>query len=247
MAEASGFEWDFLTLVSVWNVFGLPALLGLVVARSLIRGRTRIPSQGDDDGPDARIAMVRQIGLIHYAAGLRALIAFAQEVLTLRTMGIFQSNPITGLIFPFAAMTVNPLVGRGLRRLRPGARRWAIVWYVLWSFFGVWASYWMWRYGASVSAADWPDHVAGKALPLILLVVMYLPRIRRVFVKQSVGRQERYDDASRADLALVTGERSRRRGSPLLACLVLLLLIVVCSTLVVDAADWIHRLVVESE
>jgi hypothetical protein len=240
MTEGDGsFEWDFLKLVALWNLYALPVLLGLVVARAFIRTR----STHDGSRSDA-IATVRQIGMIHYVMGARALIQLAQELITLRAMGIPQSNPITGFIFPGLSVLVNPLLGRGLRRLHRGSRRWAIVWYVLWSFFAVWAAYWMWHYRAAVVLSDWPDHVAGKAMPILLLFIMALPRTRRAFREQKATTTTPEPGTSNGGVAQA-GVRADADGGLLVSLLVLLLLVVACSTLVVDAADWIQRLVFE--
>jgi hypothetical protein len=238
MPEGAWSEWDFLTFVALWNLYGLPGVLGLVLGALLVWGRRHDAADSRREG----VATVRRIGLIHHVIGLRALIALAQELLTLRTMGIFQSNPITGLIFPFVSMIVNPLLGIGLRRLRPGARRSALAWYVIWLFFAAWASYWIWRYGAPVSLADWPDHLVGKALPLVLLIVMLLPHVRRAFPS---GQTRSDAEAEAGPLQAPTSNLGA--GGSFFSGLVLLLLIVACSTLVVDAADWTLRLVAGPE
>src|SRR5262245_31664546 len=103
----------------------------------------------------------------------------------------------------------------------------------------------MWHYGAAASLADWPDHAVGKALPLLLLAVILLPRNRRVFDAQNAGQTESDPDTSRGD-APEPAAATTMSGGPLVSLLVLLLLIVTCSTLVVDGADWIQRLVIES-
>jgi hypothetical protein len=233
--------WDFLALVAFWNLCGLPFLLVVVAVVFVIRVLSRPPARGRADD----VATIRRIGLYHYVMGLRALIQLAQEILSLRTMGIFESNPITGLIFPAVSALVNPLLGLGLRRLRPRARRSAIVWYALSSFFAVGTTYWMWRYHAAASLIDWPDHVAGKGTPLVLLFIMTLPNIRQNFGQQ-LGQQTEPEPVQPQAGALEAPARSRHTGALLLSLLVLLLLLVACSTLVVDVADWIQRLVAES-
>jgi hypothetical protein len=223
-------EWDLLTLIAHWNVYGLPVLLLAVTGIALLWRRFRPLTAAWLDGR----AAVRRIGLIHYGLALHDLIHLAQELLTWRTMGIFQSNPTFSVRAPALAVLVNALLGFGLRRLSPLARRLAIGWYVLWSLFAIWITAWMWHYGAAVELADWPDYLVGKGMPLVLLAVVFSPQIKRVF-------------AAPADQP---GARVRESGSapgstswPVVSLLTLWLLVVVGSTLVVDAADWLSRLV----
>ncbi|MGO9471128.1 MAG: hypothetical protein ACLQIB_28605 [Isosphaeraceae bacterium] len=239
MAEAGEIaEWDFITLVAWWNLFLLPVLLALVVGTLVIRRRLRpagFACQGD-------VRTIRRIGLMHFVLGLRALIYLAQELQTVGTMGIFQSNPVSNLI-TVLGIVINPLLGIGIWRLRPGARRFAIVWYVLWSLTAAGVTYWILHYGAFVDPADWPDHLVGKALPWFLLLVMLLPQTRRLFspeLKPEADRQARETPVEEA-------ARPPQRAWPILAGLVIVLLTVTCSTLVVDAADWIYRMVAEPD
>jgi len=231
-------EWDFLTLVAWWNLYLLPALLALVIGAVVIRRRLRPDGLGVQDG----VRTIKRIGLIHFVLGLRALIVLVQELQAFRTMGIFQSNPISNLAAVLGVL-INPLLGIGLRRLNPGARRWAIAWYVLWSLMAAGTTYWIWHYHALVNPADWPDHLVGKALPWFLLFVMLLPQTRRLFspgLKFEAARQAA--EIPSDEVALPS-----QRAWPILSRVVVVLLIVACSTLVVDAADWIYRIVAEPE
>jgi len=233
-----GAQWDFITLVAWWNLYLLPVLLALVVGALWIHRRLRPASVA---GLDA-VRTIQRIGLIHLVLGLRALIHLAQELQTLGTMGIFQSNPVSNLITALGVL-INPLLGLGLWRLRPRARRWAIVWYVVWSLMAAGVTYWIWRYRAVVDPTDWPDHLIGKALPWFLLLVMLLPQTRRLFSPglRSVANREP------GETPLEEATRPSQRAWPILARVVVVLLIVACSTLVVDAADWIYRMVDEPE
>ena len=98
-------EWDFITLVAWWNLYGLPVLLVVVAIAVLIRSRSRPATTPRQDS--SRI--VRRIGLIHCALAIQALIFLVQELLTMRTMGIPESfiSPIAGLI----DTVVNPVLG----------------------------------------------------------------------------------------------------------------------------------------
>jgi len=233
-------QWDFLTLVTWWNLYLLPALLVLVVVTVVIHRRLRPASIAGSSG----VRTIQRIGLIHLLVGLRAVIYLAQELQARRTMGIFQTNPVSILITALEVL-INPLLGLGLWHLRPGARRLAIVWYVLWSILAAGVTYWTWYYHAVVDLADWPDHVIGKVLPLILLIVVLLPQTRRVFASPSKPRPDADSIASERPAA--EGTRLTPRDWPIVARVVILLLILACSTLVVDAADWIYRAVNEAE
>jgi hypothetical protein len=157
-------------------------------------------------------------------------------------MGIFQSNPVSNLITALAVL-INPLLGFGLWRLRPGARRVAIVWYLLCSLVAAGVAYWIWHYRAPVEPVDWPDHVVGKAMPWYLLFVMLRPQTRRLF-----SSRPRPDGNSKADENSVEkGAHPPQSDWPIVETAVIVLLLIACSTLLVDAADWIYRAVGETE
>jgi len=225
-------EWDFLTLVAWWNLYLLPALLALVVGALLIHRRLRPASMAGRDG----VRAIRRIALIHFVLGLRSLIQLVQELQTVSTMGIFQSNPVSNLATVLGVL-MNPLLGLGLWRLRPGARRWAIVWYVLWSLMAAGMTYWIWRYHAVVDPARWPDDLVDKALPWFLLLVMLLPQTRRLFSPGLLSEAHRQPGETPLEQATPPSQRAW----PILSHVVIVFLIVACSTLVVDAADWIYR------
>ncbi len=231
-------EWDFITLAAWWNLYLLPVLLALVVVGLVIHRRLRPAGISGQGG----VRTIQRIGLIHFVLGLRALIYLAQELQTLGTMGIFQSNPVSNLITVLGVL-INPLLGLGLWRLRPGARRWAIVWYVLWSLTAAGVTSWILRYHAVIDPARWPDDLVDKALPWFLLFVMLLPQTRRLFfpgLKSEADRQA-------GETPLDEAKPAPQQAWPILAGVVAVLLIVACSTLVVDAADWIYRVVAEPE
>jgi hypothetical protein len=229
-------EWDFLTLVAWWNLCGLPLVLTgfalIAVARSWWTGRLTPAVDG------ARA--VTYIGCIHFALALRGLMQLVQELLTLRVMGIPQSFPVVGLFAPALAVLVDPLVGLGFWRHRPAARRWAIGWYVFWSSIALYVSYWMWQNSVRIDPATWPDQVVSKVLALYLLAIMFVPRVRRVFMAKRVPHGERED----------AGQDPTNSSSgwawPVVSLPTLLCLIIVLSTVLVDAADWAVRLATEA-
>ena len=66
---------------------------------------------------------------------------------------------------------------------------------MLLSVIGVIVTVWRWSFHAAIDLTWWPDYFAGKLMPLFLLVVMFLPRVRRVFAgpKVSPGARPRVD------------------------------------------------------
>jgi len=173
------FEWDFIKLVTLWNLYGLPALLVVVAIGVLIRRGFRSSTAVILDG----LRTVSLVGLIHYGLALRALVQLAQELLTLRAMGIPES--FFNLISSIVAVLLNPYLGRGLRRRRPRARRLALVWYAFLSLIAVAVVFWRRRYHLAFDPARWPDYLVGHGLPFFLLAVMLLPRIKRVFAREA--------------------------------------------------------------
>jgi hypothetical protein len=233
-------QWDFLTLIDWWNLYILPAVLALVVAALIIRRRIRPASTKRLEAAPT----IQRIGLIHLVLGLRAIVHLAQELRTLGTMGIFQSNPVSNLITALSVL-INPLLGVGLWRLNSKARRGAIFWYLLWSLIAAWVTYWIWYYRAPVTLADWPDHVVGKATPWFLLVVMLRPQTRRMFASR-LNRASGAD--SRADAQPNEPVMPQPpKDWPVVGSIVIVLLVIACSTLFVDVADWVYRAATEQD
>jgi hypothetical protein len=226
--------WDFLTLVDWWNLYGLPILLGLVTIVVLVRARSA--RAGGVWRRGSRTVLL--IGLIHCVLGLQALVFLAQELLTLRVMGIPQSfvSPVTAIF----GSIVNPILAAGLLRHRGWARRVAIAWYAFLSSVAMLVVAWLFYYHVSVEAATWPDQLNSKILPLFLFVIMFLPGIKRVF--ETRNREERPTSVP-ADFDLV----NKSASWPILSVLTLLFLIIACSNLIVNAADWGYRLAFDSE
>jgi hypothetical protein len=156
-------------------------------------------------------------------------VGLARELLTLHSQGIPQSFPVTGLIVPVIAIPANLAVGHGLFYLRAWGRRAAMLWNALVAMITALVVLWQWKYQASVRLDQWPDYLVADGLPWIRLVVMLLPQTRLVF---EAGR-ERLTDVRR-DASGLEG-----RSFSAIWLLALLLLIVVLSTLAVDAAGWL--------
>ena len=163
--------------------------------------------------------------------------SLVQELLTLRVMGIPQSfvSPVGAL---FSSL-VNPILAIGLLRRRPWAGVFAIAWYAFLSVIAVLVVTWLCYYHVAIDLATWPEQAISKILPVFLFVVMLLPRIKRVFTAQFQRAGARREGAS--------PRRFAGRLADSFRCSTLLFLIVVCSNLVVNAADWGYRLMFESE
>jgi hypothetical protein len=237
-------EWDFITLVTLWNFYGLPALLVGVVIGVVFRRRSRSRADAILDS----LRTVSLVGLIHYGLTARALIQLFQELLTLREMGIPES--FFSLISWALASLVNPLLGRGLRRRRPRARQCALLWYGLLSFIAIAVVLWRRRYHVAIDPARWPDYLVGSGLPVFLLVVMLLPRIKRVFIAGAPAPPDEAkvpSDREQAPDRAPISTNSPPTSWCITSLLCLLLLIIVSSTLVLDVADWASRLVFETE
>jgi hypothetical protein len=227
---------DFLTLVAWWNLYGLPALLVVVTVVVVVLGRRHARSAKVARPVVDGTLAVRRIGLIHYGLALRALILLVQELLTMRTMGIPESFVV--LITSTIQAVVNPLLGLGLRGRPPRTRtrRWAIAWYTLSSLFAFIQTYWLGRYSPGVDPARWPDDLLWLGLPVFLLVVMLLPRTGRAFAAKAKPRT----NLSEPEPAPAP------QGWPWLSLLALLFLVVLSSTVAVEAVDWVCRMAIES-
>jgi hypothetical protein len=222
---------DFLTIVAWWNLYGLPVLLLAVVVVVLVRRRAR-SAEGATQITDGTLA-VRRIGLIHYGLTVRAGIFLVQELLIMRTMGIPGSLVI--LIPSAIGVVINPLLGLGLRRRPPRRRtRWlATAWYTFLSVLAIYTTYWFWQFSPAVDPARWPDDVVWLGLPVFLWVVMLLPRTGCAFAKPT----ESTNPPGQPEPA--------PRGWPWISLPALLFLIVLSSTVAVEAIDWVRRLAIQ--
>jgi hypothetical protein len=229
-------EWDFLTYVTGWNLYALPALLlvtGVFIFLKNRRRRGADPAAIDDDGR----RLVRIIALIHLGLAFHGAIRLVQELLTLRVMGVTES--FANFIVESLAVIVNPLLAIGFWLARPMARFSAIAWYLFLSAIAVIVTRWYWYYHVPVEPRTWPNHLSGKLMPLFLLVVLFLPRVKQVFARKKKAVPPPNEiDATEAAPALI-GRWS------VVSLVALLFLIVVVSNLAVDSADWIERSVAQ--
>src|SRR4051812_44339580 len=181
--------WDFPTLADGWNLYGLPALLALVVLavicwRLRVRGTpppVRTHGQDSDAALLASLGVIRLIALTHLGQAIRAGIGLARELLTLQSQGIPQSFPVTGILVPVIAIMANLAIGHGLFHLRPWGRRAAIRWNALVAVITALVAVWQWRYHATVRLDQWPDYLVSGGLPWFRLIVILLPQTRCVF------------------------------------------------------------------
>jgi hypothetical protein len=237
MNEGDATGWDIVTLVAWWNLYALPVLLVVAAIALLVRRRAGAASKFWEEYAQS----VRRIGLIHCVLALHALISFVQEVLTIRIMGIPGSH--VGLVSSTLSTLVNPALAFGLLRWRQTARRFAIGWYVFQSLIAVVVVHWMYRYGVDVDPATWPVHLTSKVMPFFLLLVMRLPRTKRLFAKDARSKQPSQPGDGEGSIPLAPAPV----GWPVVSVLTALLLLVVCSNLAVDMADWVYRLTFEAE
>ena len=113
----------------------------------------------------------------------------------------------------------------------------AITWNALVAVITALVAFWQWRYQATVKLDQWPDYVVSDGLPWFRLIVMLLPATRCVFT----AGPDRLTEARRNAPGLSRG------GLSLVWLLAFLLLIVVLSTLLIDAAGWLASAIGEGE
>jgi hypothetical protein len=233
--DATG--WDIVTLIAWWNLYALPVVLVVAAIATLVRRRASAASIFWEE----HARSIRRIGLIHCVLALHSLVSLVQEVLTIRTMGIPGSH--VGLVSSMISALVNPALALGLLRWRQTARRFAISWYVFLSMIAVVVVHWMYRYGVDVDPATWPVQLTSKVMPFFLLLVMLLPRTKRLFATDARSKHLSQPSDGEGSLPLAHA----RAGWPLVSVLTALFLVVVCSNLVVDMADWVYRLTFAAE
>jgi hypothetical protein len=231
-----GLGWDFLTVVTAWSLYALPALLvavGLMIFFKKGLLRTTDPQKLARDGR----RIVRILVLIHLCLGAHGAILFVQELLTMRVMGVTQSFP--NFVLEALAVVVNPLVALGLFFARPWARRAAIAWYLLLSTIGFFVAWWLWHHHVPFKAWSWPDHLAGKVMPVFLLVVMFLPRVKRVFARPTAATAPADEQEAKKS------NTARTESWSVTALFAVLFLIVVVSNFAVSSAEWLDRSLAE--
>jgi hypothetical protein len=224
--------WDFRTLLLWWNLFALPALLLAAAALVVIKNRRldrSIPADIDLDGR----RLVKILALMHLVISVQAVVRLTQELLTMREMGVTES--FENLIGQTISVVVNPLLALGFWRAWRAARWMAFAWYVLLSVIGVIVTVFRLRFPVAVDPLWWADYFAGRLMPLFLLFVLFLPRVKRVFARPKVKPE--------ADVAHAANEPEPARSPrwSIISVFALLCLIVVISNLAVDTADWVER------
>lgn len=151
----------FLNAVAAWNLYGLPALLLLTAAIGWRRGS---PSR-----------TVRRLGLFHLGLAAWSATRALDESLAYRVMGIFPSNPITGLFGSLLAVACDLPVGIGLLRLSRRARWPAAALALFRMILAILVARWAWVHGAAVDPTEWPRHALTYLGPLVGLAVLTAP------------------------------------------------------------------------
>jgi hypothetical protein len=232
--------WDFLTLVDCWNLYALPVLLAVVAVALTIRARARSRRAASAWCDGSRTVLL--VGLIHLALALGAWISLAQELRSVFATGNAESH--FSLVSAFIRSLVYPILAIGLVRRRPWARRLAIAWNAFLALLAVLVVAWLYYYRVGIDIAAWPEQVVPKIRPFFLVVVMFMPNIKKVFAAHAKGVVPKVQPSN-------LDEASPRAtpGScwPAISVMALLLLIVECSNLIVSTADWGIRLLSESE
>jgi hypothetical protein len=208
--------------VELWNLFGLPVLLVGVIVGTIVVAR-RHGASGAPSWSDRR-RVVRQIGLIHIGLALWGLTTVVDELGAYRTMGIFPSNPVTGLYGSVLGIMVDVPVGLGLLGLRRWARWAAVVLAAVRVGLAGLLTSWIWQFGASLDPTEWPRVAVARALPLFLLFVLLTPGAARAM--KHVGPMANLTPG-RFDGAIAMATR--------------LFLIVLGSVVVTDAVTWAIR------
>ena len=164
----------FAEAVAAWDVFGLPALVAAVVfaVAWLHRGR---------EGEGGRLVAVRRLGVIHLGLAVWSVVRVVEEVRAHRVMGIYPSNPVSGLPGSLLAVAVDVPVGLALWRLWSWGRGAGLSVEGFRTVLAVAVAAWSVQYGAAFAASDWPHQALTKALPAFALATLSLPATRRAF------------------------------------------------------------------
>ena len=212
----------WLKAVAVWNVFGLPALLGVVAAVALVRARAA-------EGASwlGRRGVVLRIGRIHDLLALWSLLTVADELWAARGQGFSRANPFV-VVPALGAVIIDGLLGRGLRRFRPAARWVALVVAALRWTLAVWLTVTFGAFGGSIDPTEWPRLAVSRVLPAFLFVALLLPATARVF--QARGAVD--PPPGKAGAVLALGSR--------------LFVVLLGSIVLIDALDLAIRAAVES-
>jgi hypothetical protein len=213
--------------VSAWNLIGVPTMLLAVLVGTLVASQRRAGKPDPAPARSDRRRVVRLIGLCHVGLALWCLTTVTGELWAYRTMGIFPSNPVTGLPGSLVAMAVDVPVGVGLCFLWRWARWGAVVLAAIRVAFAVIAIRYVWVHGAVVDWAEWPRFVVARAMPFFFLVVLLLP-----------GTAQAVDTPKSTVL-------EPQRGDLLTLVMTRLFAVLLGSVVATDVLDWAIRTVVE--
>ena len=206
--------------VSAWNTIGLPLVLA-VLGFVLLRYRERAIWAD-------RRRSVRVIGLIHYGLAMWAITAVVSALWASRTMEAVAAQVIISEVVPTIPILFDLPLGFGLRRLSRWARWISLPVWGLRSVFAAWLVSLAWKYGPVFDPTEWPSAVAGRLLPLIVLVVLLLPGTARA-LKEKPGETTAPGTVDVVAALVVRG-----------------LAIVLGSVVLTDAIDWTIRALAES-
>lgn len=207
----------FVRWVATWNVYGLPALLAVV---AVFRWRS-------EGSPGARTRAARRLGLIHVGLAAWSATRVVDELWAYRAMGIFPSNPVTGMAGSLLAMAVDLPLGLGLLGRRGWSRWLALTLGMARLVLAGLILQWTWRHAAAVDLTEWPRLALSYGFPALSVVVPLWPGMAGVF------RGE--------------GEAPGGRGTSALAVVCLLGLVTLGSVVVTDAVDWALRAATEGD
>jgi len=229
---------DIIGLIEAFNLYVLPPILIVVVVGTLAH-RRRASDDGVPPDDDASLRLdrldrertVRLIGLLNLGLALRAFVMAIPEFQAYYISGNFSIFAMINIGMPLVVAALNLPIGLGLWWLRPWARWAEVVWNLLLSALALPLFVWLWRLGASITLAEWPDIAVSKVLPPLLVLLMLSPATARV-----VSAEHRALVARTPHLST-----SRTRRS-LTSSLIVGFLVIVGSVVVVNSLDWAIRI-----
>ena len=208
-------------VIEGWNVFGLPALL---VFLAVLSARN---SSGDAEREGQKT--VALLGRVHLALAFWSLTTIVSELWAYRAMGIFPTNPITGLFGSTIMMIADLLIALGLLRRWRLIRWLAIFWSLFRTALAVFVAVWFWQYSHRIDWTEWPRDLLYWGFPPFEIVVLLMPSTSRVFRKTPL------EDVPTSEPRF-----------PLLSTCVLVFLAVALSAGLTDAVDWSVRTIAEA-
>jgi hypothetical protein len=216
-------ESAWVSAVALWNTVGLPVVLAVPTASTLVKG-----ARGASWWAERR-RVIRNVGLMHFGLALWAVLGVLDEAWAAREQGVSHANPIV-VMTAVIATAIDLPVGLGLRRFWRGARWGSIVFNLLRWTLAVWLTMVVGGFGATFDPTEWPRLAVGRVVPAFVLVALLLPRTGRAFRPEPGPPAE--TPANRTDLVLTLAAR--------------LFLVVLASVVVVDALDLALRVTIEA-